>query len=56
MDTQDYIQFLHELEDEHDFHPWDDEEHAAKNLQTVFDLHPEYANAIVKLAGVSTIR
>ena len=54
MTTDSLVEYLHNLEDEDSFVPWDNDAHAAQNLQTTFDIHPEYAKAIVALANIST--
>ena len=55
MQTKDYVEYLQAIEDLDGARAWDNEAHAAKNLETVFGLHPEYAASIVKIANISTL-
>ena len=54
MNTEQLVNYLHECENEQGFIPWDDDKHAIENLITVFELHPEYARAIVEIAQSTT--
>ena len=53
MDEQ-MINYLHEIENESNFVPWDDDRHAVANLVTVFGASEVDAMAAVKAANVST--
>ena len=48
------VEYLQTIEVQEGFLPWDDENHAYRNLLTVFDCHPEEAREAVRIANVST--
>ena len=47
------VGYLQDMEHEADFSPWDDKEHAARNLMTVFNCQPDEAHEAVEQAKVS---